>query len=59
MYKRSVWDIVFIVILTIVLLILSETGNLDLLAKLPFVTIYVAYAIGRFVGHIASKRKEV
>ena len=55
--KRTVWDLLFIVILTVVLVVLSETGNTEILIKRPFVTIYLAYLIGRLVGEFNSKAK--
>ena len=55
--KKIGWDLLFIVILTIVLVVLSETGNTEILIKLPFVTIYAAYLIGRLVGEFNAKSK--
>jgi len=49
------WDLIFILLLTIFLLIPSETGNLEILMKLPFITIYIAYALGRMVGYLSNK----
>jgi Ca2+/H+ antiporter len=53
--KTIIWDIVFIVGLAILLTILSETGNMNYLMKLPFITIYAAYLIGRFAGYLSKK----
>ena len=55
--KSHFWDIVFNLTLAVLLTVLSETGKMDYLIKLPFVTIYVAYGIGRFVGYLSYKKK--
>ena len=54
--KNKYWDIVFILLLSIVLLILTETNNINMLFKLPFITIYVSYGVGRFVGYLSNKK---
>lgn len=48
--KKAKWDILFIIISAGFLIFLSQIGRMDLLTKLPFVTIYTAYVIGRIVG---------
>jgi hypothetical protein len=48
--KTSLWDLIFILILAGVLIILSETGRMDLLMKLPFITLLIPYFAGRFIG---------
>lgn len=55
--KTKIWDVAFIIILAVFLLILSETKNMDLLIKVPFVTIFTAYIVGRFVSYLSSKEK--
>ena len=55
--KTIIWDFAVIIILTVFLLILSETKNIDLLIKLPFVTIYAASLLGRFVCYLSNKEK--
>jgi hypothetical protein len=55
--KKIGWDLLFIVILTVFLVLLSKTGNSEVLIKLPFVTIYAAYLIGRLVGEFNGKKK--
>lgn len=55
--KTYILDIVFIVVLGIILLAFTETGNLDYLTKLPFVTLLIVYFIGRFVGSRITKSK--
>ncbi|MEN8228015.1 MAG: hypothetical protein ABFS38_07645 [Bacteroidota bacterium] len=55
--KSILLDFVFIIVLTALLIILSETGNLDSLIKLPFITIYTAYIIGRFAGYLSHKSR--
>ena len=54
--KPIIIDIIFIVALAAVLIILSGTGNMDILFELPFITIYAAYAIGRVAGGLAARR---
>ena len=48
--KKYLNDIIFIIALTAILLLLSETGNLGYLNKFPFITILIAYFIGKYVG---------
>ena len=47
---KSKWDILVIILFAVVFLLLDELGKIDLLIKLPFITLMVAYTIGRFVG---------
>jgi hypothetical protein len=54
--KSSIWDYIFILLLAAFLLILSATGNMGILIKLPFITIYAAYVIGRYVGFLSNKK---
>ncbi len=55
--KRIGWDVLFIIILTVVLVVLSETGKTEILIKFPFVTVYATYLIGRVVGEFNAKLK--
>ena len=48
--KKYLRDIIFILVLTAILLLLSETGNLEYLNKFQFIPILIAYFIGRYVG---------
>jgi Ca2+/Na+ antiporter len=49
--KKSIrYDLAFIIMITILLVTLSETGRLEWLVRFPFVTLIVVYGIGRFVG---------
>jgi len=52
------WDIVFIIVLAGFLLYLSHIDRMEILLKLPFVTIYIAYVIGRVVGSKTAKRTD-
>lgn len=53
--KKYVWDISFILLLTIILVGLNESGHSDLLMKFPFITIYGAYLFGRLTGALGFK----
>lgn len=56
--KKSIrYDLAFIIVITIILVILSETSRLEWLFRFPFVTLIVAYGIGRFVGSKVSAGK--
>jgi len=57
MMKSYFLDIIIILILAVVLTVLAETGNMDALIKFPFMTIYVAYGIGRFAGFLSNKKQ--
>ncbi len=53
--KKTYWDIIVIITLAVVLSILSETDTMWILFKLPFVTIFAAYVIGRVIGGLKVK----
>jgi len=57
--KTIIWDTLFIVGLAIFLAVLSVTGKMNYLMKLPFITIYAAYLLGRFAGYLSDKKKEI
>ncbi len=49
--KKSIrYDLAFIVLIAILLVILNETDRMEWLIRFPFVTLMVAYGLGRFVG---------
>ena len=48
--KKYLSDILFLIALTVILLLLSENGNLAYLNKFPFIAILLAYFIGKYVG---------
>ncbi len=48
--KTILFDLIFIVLLTALLIILNETGKMGALMKYPFVTIYAVYLLGRLSG---------
>ncbi len=49
-FKKAKWDLLFIVVLTGFLLYLSYIEQMELLIQMPFVTLYVVFMIGKFVG---------
>ena len=53
--KSIVLDLVFIIVVTVALIILSETDNLGFLLKLPVITLLAAYLIGRFAGYLSNR----
>ena len=53
--KTILMDLVFIIAVTAVLIILSETDHMDYVTKWPFITVLVAYTIGRFAGYLSHK----
>ena len=55
--KTSIWDAIFLFSLGAILVLLNETSNMDWLQKLPYITIAVAYFIGRFFGNLGKLRK--
>ena len=56
--KTSIWDIVIIAAMGLILTILSETNTLYIILKLPFISLYALYLLGRFVGYkIESSQK--
>ncbi len=54
-FKSILFDLIFIVVLSAVLIILTKTGKMGSLMKYPFVVIYAAYVIGRLAG-VLSRR---
>jgi Ca2+/Na+ antiporter len=50
MEKSIRYDLAFIILVTIILVVLSETGRLEWLVRSLFVTFIVAYGLGRYVG---------
>jgi Ca2+/Na+ antiporter len=49
--KKSIrYDLAFIVLITIILVVLSATSRLEWLIRFTFVTLIVAYGLGRYVG---------
>jgi hypothetical protein len=55
--KTILFDLVFIVVLTALLIVLNETGKMSTLIKYPFITVYSAYILGRLVGILAGRHK--
>ena len=49
-FKKAKWDLLFIVVLTGFLLYLSYIEQMELLIQMPFITLYVVFMIGKFVG---------
>lgn len=49
------WDILFILLLTGLLIIHSETNTMESLLKYPFISFYAVYLMGRFSGAISSR----
>lgn len=49
-------DFVFIVLLAALLLMLSEWGHVDIIAKYPFVFLLVAYFTGKFAAYITHRQ---
>jgi hypothetical protein len=49
-FRKAKWDLLFIVVLTGFLLCLSHIEEMEILIQMPFITLYVAYMIGRLVG---------
>ncbi len=56
-FKSILFDLIFIVVLSAVLIILNETGKMGSLMKYPFIVIYGAYILGRLAGVVSGKRK--
>jgi hypothetical protein len=56
--RTILFDLIFIVVLSAVLIMLSETGKMGSLMKYPFVTIYAAYGIGRLAGVFSGSRRK-
>jgi hypothetical protein len=54
--KATFYDLFFIILAAAILLFLSETDQLDVLIRLPFVTIGCTYAIGRLSGELGRRR---
>jgi hypothetical protein len=52
--KTTIWYAIFLFSLGAILLLLNETGNMHWLQKLPYITIAVAYFIGRFFGELGT-----
>ncbi len=57
MMKGYFLDIIIILILAVALTVLAETGNMDSLIKFPFMTIYLAYGLGRFAGYLSNRKQ--
>jgi len=57
MKKTSLFDIVFIIVLGIFLVVLSESGNIAVPTKFLFVPLLSAYYIGRYITALSSKKK--
>ena len=55
--KPILFDLIFIVVISALLIILNETGKLSSLMKFPFVVIYAAYGIGRLAGVLSGRRR--
>ena len=55
--KTILFDLIFIVVLTALLIILNETGKMGSLMKYPFITIYVVYLLGRLAGALSVRSK--
>lgn len=58
MMKEKIIDLIFVLVLTLSLLVLSETDNLELVTKIPFATILVSYSLGRFVSKWSDRKKQ-
>ena len=55
--KSIVADLVFILIVTAVLVLLSETGQLQAVARYPFPVILGAYLTGRIAGELSHRAR--
>ena len=55
--KTILFDIIFLVVLTLLLIILNETGKMSALMKYPFVSFYAVYLLGRLGGALSVKGK--
>lgn len=50
-------DILAIIVIAVFLIILSETNKMHVVTDMPFLSIYMAYIIGRWIGKFTSKNK--
>ena len=51
-------DLIFILVITAVLLILSETDHLKIVAKDPALMVLGAYLIGRLAGELSIRSRQ-
>jgi len=56
--KKIIFDTIFIVISTIILVILSEFGFLEKYIGLALIPILIAYFVGQFVERKINKKSE-
>jgi hypothetical protein len=55
MVKAYRYDVAFLVLLALALAVLSELDKLDLLFRMPYVTLMVVYFMGRYISVVASR----
>ncbi len=56
--KALKWDVIFIIVLSGFLILLSAIDRMEILIKMPFITIFAPYIIGRYVGFAIAKNNK-
>jgi hypothetical protein len=56
--QSILWDLVVILVLALFLTYLSIIDRMELLIKLPFVSLYAAYILGRIIGVQAGRKSK-
>ncbi len=56
--QSILWDLVVILVLALFLTYLSIVDRMELLIKLPFISLYAAYILGRVIGVQAGRKSK-
>ncbi|MGE4287550.1 MAG: hypothetical protein AB7E36_02585 [Salinivirgaceae bacterium] len=56
--QSILWDLVVILVLALFLTYLSIVDRMELLIKLPFISLYAAYILGRIIGVQAGRKSK-
>lgn len=56
-FRTILFDIIFLLALTALMIVFNEAGKLEAVMKYPLVICYGSYLIGRYAGVLSVKKK--